>query len=184
MLRRETHRSRAVSSVLVASLAILTLGWLGTETVLHLLKQPALLASPAQMAAWLLNLPNNTLPIGLILAGIGIGLVGLALLVIALGSGRKPKRALSSERNALVVDDAVIASALARSASQLARVQTAQVFAQVQNGRAKVEVRPTSGISLDAQSIQHGLEQEVRSWQLAENLKLVVSINRQGAVGV
>lgn len=184
MIRRETHRSRAVSSILVAVIAILGLGWLGTEVVLHLLEQPTLLANPAQLMDWLIKLPERTLPVGLVLAGIGIAVVGLILLIVALGPGRKAKRVLSSDRNALVVDDSVVASALARSASQIARVQADQVFAQVHGGQAKIEVKPTSGVALDQQSIQSGLEYEVQSWQLVKNLKLSVSIASQGAVGV
>ncbi|WP_394941893.1 hypothetical protein [Psychromicrobium sp. YIM B11713] len=184
MIRRETHRSRAVISVVSAVLLVLVLLWLGTELVLHLLKHSPLLASPAQMADWLIRLPESTLPVGLVLAGIGILIVGVILLVAALGPGRKARRVLLSERSAVVVDDSVIASALARTASRIARVQPEQVLAQVRGSQAKVEVRPTSGIAVNQQSIQSGLESEVQSWDLAKNLRLSVSINTQGAVGV
>jgi hypothetical protein len=47
LVRRETHSSRAVPSIVVASLLMVVSLWLALESVLWLLKDQPLLASPA-----------------------------------------------------------------------------------------------------------------------------------------
>lgn len=182
--RRETHRSRATSSVIFAILLILLLLWQGTEIVLHLIKQPAFLLSPDQLASWVSQVPERTTPAGLVAAGAGIVIIGLIVLGIALGSGRKARRVLESDRGAVVVDDSVVADALVRSASTLARVQPEQVFARVSGRKATVDIRPTSGVPVDREAVQAGLKAEIETWRLAKNFSAVVTINPQGAVGV
>lgn len=184
ILRRETHRSRATSSVIFAIVLILVLAWQGTEIVLQLIGQPALLVSPDQLATWLAKLPERTTQAGLIAAGAGIVVIGLIVLGIALGSGRKARRVLSSDRGAIVVDDSVVADALARAASTLARVQPEQVFARVSGRKATVDIRPTSGVPVDRDAVQSGLSTEIESWHLAKRFTAAVTINPQGAVGV
>lgn len=184
IVRRETHRSRATSSVIFAIILIAVLAWQGTEIVLQLIKQPALLVSPDQFASWLSQLPEQTTQAGLVAAGAGIVIIGLIVLGIALGSGRKTRRALESDRGAIVVDDSVIADALARAASTLARVQPEQVFARVNGRKATVDIRPTSGVPVDREAVQAGLNTEIESWRLTKNFNATVTINPQGAVGV
>ncbi|MDN5669426.1 MAG: hypothetical protein L0G87_13630 [Renibacterium salmoninarum] len=184
IVRRETHRSRASSSVVLAIVLIALLLWQGTEIVLQLIRQPALLVSPDQLATWLSQVPERTTQVGLIAAGAGIVLVGLIVLGIALGSGRKARRVLESDRGAVVVDDSVVADALARSAGTLARVQPEQVFARVNGRKAIVDIRPTSGVPVDREAVQAGLQAEIAAWRLAKNFTATVTINPQGAVGV
>lgn len=46
LVRRETHSSRSGSAIVLAVLLILLFAWLGTEAVLAVLGQPALLVAP------------------------------------------------------------------------------------------------------------------------------------------
>ena len=68
--------------------------------------------APAQLRQWLLDLPANTIPAGMTAAGVGLGILGLLIIGIAVGKGRRSRRALASERTATVVDDDVIAAAV------------------------------------------------------------------------
>ncbi|WP_369745404.1 hypothetical protein [Paenarthrobacter sp. AMU7] len=115
MIRRETHSSRALPSILSACILMVVFLWLAVEAVLWILKDQALLASPAQMLQWLVDLPVTTLPVGMATAGAGLGILGLLLLGLAVGRGRKARRSLASRRAAVVVDDDVIAAALSNT---------------------------------------------------------------------
>lgn len=185
LVRRDLHRSRAVTSVILGILGILTLAWVGTEVVLHVASRPALLASPRTMADWLTGVPQNTPPWALTAAGIGLLLAGVILLVTALGGGHRPRRALESDggRNAVVVDDSVIASALANTARNAARVQVGQVMVRVGRRSATVDIRPTTGISVDRAAVQERLDQEVVSWRLSQPLRIVLRVKQEGAIG-
>ncbi|NYE96321.1 hypothetical protein FHU41_002571 [Psychromicrobium silvestre] len=184
MIRRENHRSRAGASVLTAVMLILVTLYLATEVVLHLLGQRALLASPAQLTEGLTRLPQQVAPTVLLASGLAAALLGLVLLGLGLGSGRRARRALFSERAAVVIDDSVITSALTRSAGRLAGLPTAQVLTQVHRGRVKVAVRPSSGTAIDDDLLRAGLAAELRSWGLRQELRLSVSIDSKGAVGI
>ncbi|WP_018134322.1 hypothetical protein [Acaricomes phytoseiuli] len=185
MVRRDIHRSRAATSVGIGIIAIASLAWVGTEIVLHLAGRPALLASPLQMADWLTGVPENTVPWGLILAGIGLLLIGLLLLIVAIGSGHRPRRALDSngDRNAIVVDDSVVAAALANVARNTARVQPDQVMVRVSKRTAAVDIRPTTGVPVDGDIVLERLNQEVATWRLPRELKVKVKVGQEGAVG-
>ena len=78
MIRRDTHSSRSVPSIVAASILLVTFLWLALESVLWLLKDQPLLASPAQLRKWLLELPANTIPAGMTAAGVGLGTSGAA----------------------------------------------------------------------------------------------------------
>ncbi|ABY22217.1 hypothetical membrane protein [Renibacterium salmoninarum ATCC 33209] len=183
IVRRETHRSRATSSVIFAIVLILVLLWQGTEIVFQLLNRNALLASPDVIASWVAELPNQTLPAGLIAAGAGLAIIGLLVLIIASGSGRKARRVFESDRAAVVVDDSVVAEALARTASTAASVQPQQVFASVHGRKATMDIRPTSGVPVNSEAVQTQLDAEIASWKLAKSFTAKVTINPQGAVG-
>src|SRR5690606_24057412 len=117
VVRRETHSPRTVAMFVAVILLILALAYIGLEIVLSLLAQPALLLGPAAAAGWLVGLPG-ALPPGIIIAGgIVLALVGLVLIVLAVTPGRLSKHSLEAGSRAVVVDNGVIASALAQHLS-------------------------------------------------------------------
>ncbi|MCD4851800.1 hypothetical protein LN996_13345 [Arthrobacter sp. AK01] len=183
MIRRDTHSSRSIPSVVAASLLLITFLWLALESVLWLLKDQPLLASPAQLRKWLLDLPANTIPAGMTAAGVGLGILGLLIIGIAVGKGRRPRRALASDRTATVVDDDVIAAAVSSKARLAAGLAPGQVTTTVGGRSVRVQVRPTSGVPLNLESIKTALDGELAAYALDRPVKHSVRVLNEGAVG-
>lgn len=183
IIRRETHSSRSGLSALTALLALAVCVWLGTESVLALLGQTALLASPGMIAALIAGAPGTVLPAAMVAGGAGLALVGAALLLAAVKGGRRGRRAMSSDRIALVVDDEAIAAAISRRVRLAANLAPEQVDTTVTRNRALVRVRPTSGIPLDPDSLTSAATDEVAALRLHKVLAPNVRVAAEGAVG-
>ncbi|WP_285248410.1 hypothetical protein [Pseudarthrobacter sp. efr-133-R2A-89] len=183
MLRRETHSSRTGLSVASAVLLLAGFLWLGTECVLALLGRGPLVASPDAMATAVRDLPQAVQPAVMTAAGAAAAVLGAALLVAAVKGGRRGRRAMHSERLALVVDDEAIAAAVSRQVRLAANLAPEQVSTTVGRRRAHVSVRPTSGQPLDREVLTEAAAREVASCRLARNLAADVTIAAEGAVG-
>ncbi|MEO3941217.1 hypothetical protein V3C41_09070 [Paenarthrobacter nicotinovorans] len=183
MIRRETHSSRAVPSVISACILLVVCLWLAVEAVLWILKDQPLLASPAQMFQWLIDLPSTTLPVGMAAAGAGLGILGLVLLGAGLGRGRKARRALESQRAAVVVDDDVIAAAVSSTTRLAAGLAPGQVTTTVGGRSVRVQARPTSGVPLDLGAVATVVDDELAAFALDRRVTSSVRVMNQGAVG-
>jgi hypothetical protein len=183
MIRRDTHSSRSVPAIVAASLLLVTFLWLALESVLWLLKDQPLLASPAQLRQWLVGLPATTLPAGMTAAGVGLGIVGLLVIGLAVGKGRRSRRALASGRTATVVDDDVIAAAVSSRTRLAAGLAPGQVTTTVGGRSVRVQVRPTSGVPLDLESIKTALDGELAACALDRPVTSSVRVLNEGAVG-
>lgn len=183
IIRRETHSSRAGLSALTAVLVLAACLWLGTESILSLLGQPALLASPGKTASLIARAPEAVLPAGMVAGGAAVALVGAALLLAAVTGGRRGRRGMASERIALVVDDKAIAAAISRGVRLAANLAPEQVGTTVTRNRALVSVRPTSGITLDPDVLTTAATDEVAALRLRKALAPRVRIATEGAVG-
>lgn len=183
MIRRETHSSRSVPSIVAASVLVTVFLWLALESVLWLLKDQPLLASPPQLLRWLTGLPANTLPAGLAAAGVGLGILGLLLLGLALGRGRRPRLALASTRTATVVDDDVIAAAVSSTSRLAAGLASGQVTTTVGGRSVRVLVQPTSGVPLDLESLKTAVDGELAAFALNRRVSSAFRVMNEGAVG-
>ncbi|MBP2268512.1 hypothetical protein J3A64_003976 [Pseudarthrobacter sp. PvP004] len=183
LVRRETHSSRAVPSIVAASILLVACLWLTLEFILWLLKDQPLLASPAQLFRWLMELPRTTIPLGMTGAGAGLVLVGLVLLGLALGKGRKRRRAFGSDRAAVVVDDEVLAAALSGKVRLAAGLSPGQATTTVSARSVLIRVRPTSGHPLVGEDIRAVADSELASYGLGRKVKTNVQILHEGAVG-
>jgi hypothetical protein len=183
LVRRETHSSRAAASVVSAAVLAAMFLWLALEAVLALLGEDALLARPGHVGRWLGGIPAATVPTGLVAAGTGVALLGLLLLCTALRGGRRPRRALDSGRNAVVVDDVVIAAAISARARLTAGLAPGQVTTTVGRRTATVLVRPTSGVPADRATISAAVEGELTGYALGRRLAPRVTVSREGVLG-
>ncbi|XAZ32744.1 hypothetical protein AAHB34_08835 [Paenarthrobacter ureafaciens] len=183
LIRRETHSSRAVPSIVVASLLMVASLWLALESVLWLLKDQPLLASPAEMFRWVIELPANTTPTGLVASGAGLGILALVLFGLAFGRGRRQRRTLVSQRAAVVVDHEVIAAAVSRKVRRAAGLAPGQVTTTVGGRSVRVQVRPTSGEPLVPADIQSTVDGELAAYALDRPVRSSVNILNEGAVG-
>ncbi|MGR0161949.1 hypothetical protein [Paenarthrobacter nitroguajacolicus] len=183
LVRRETHSSRAVPSTLVTTVLLLAFLWLALESVLWLLNDQPLLASPAQMLRWLQELPGNTIPGGMTAAGVGVAMLGLWVLGLALGRGRRHRRALESDRAAVVVDDDVIAAAVSGRVRLAVGLAPGQATTTVGGRSVRVQVRPTSGQPLAVESVREVVDGELATYGLDRRMTSGVQVLKEGAVG-
>ncbi|MFM9430791.1 DUF6286 domain-containing protein [Pseudarthrobacter sp. So.54] len=182
--RRETNRSRALASIITAVALILVLLWLGTEAVLALTGNPALLVSPDQVGQWLAGLATATLPAGLIAAGIGLVLAGLFYLVLALRAGHRSRHVLASDRAAVVVDDEVIAAAVSRQARTASGLAPEQVSTTIGKRTVEVLIHPSSGNTADVAAADAAVRDEIDRYGLSAPPRIKVRTSTKGALGV
>lgn len=180
--RREMHSPKSVLAITLAVLVILTCIWLGVELVLSLLGQPALLVAPTDMLASPAVL-ETVLP-G-ILAGIGIAvaLVGVLLILAALTAGRRARHILDTERAVTVVDNDVIASALARHAARAGNTDPDNARVTVSHRTAEVHLTPPSGSRIDRDLVAVAIDEQLAAYGLRPAVKSKILLSSTGKVG-
>ncbi|WP_226531989.1 DUF6286 domain-containing protein [Microbacterium paraoxydans] len=146
VLRRETHAPRTVPAAVVAvvgvvsALAFLTGGawWLVDAAFRDRVAREldALAAGATAQAAPLAS-------------GAVLVLLAFVLLALAVLPGRRRRRARTTERTALLVDDGVIADSVAEAVARRAGVDRARVAVTVGRRDVTVRITPTSGVPVD-----------------------------------
>lgn len=177
VIRRETHSPRTVAMFVAVVLLILALAYIGLEIVLSLAAQPALLLGPAAAAGWLVGLPTQ--PAGLVIAGsIVLAVIGLIFIWLAVTPGRLSKHALEAGDRAVVVDNGVIASALAQHIADETGIPRDDITVGVGHRSVDVTMRPGAGIPLDQATVQSVAEQELQTYRLTRSIRTRVRIER------
>jgi hypothetical protein len=183
ILRRETRSSRAVAAGVAAVLVIAACVYGLLESALRALGQPPWLIDPQAAAARLVNLPEGISPLLLGASGAVLVMLGLIFLLNAVLPGRRARHLLDDPRVAVVVDDEVIAAALARSARAAANVTQEQVMVVVSQRLVVVNVRPTSGVPVHEQRVQSAVEDELRAMAPSPMPAIRVNVAVSGVIG-
>lgn len=184
ILRRETHSPRSGAAVIAACLVAAAALYFMLESMLAALGQPTWLASPEMILQWIADLPGDTPRALLGAAGMLLALFGLIFLCHGILPGRRARHVISHPRVAIVVDDEVIASALAKTARVAAGVTREQVMVVVSARQVQVNVRPTSGIPLSESQIQGAVEARVADMGLNPVPSVSVKLADSGVIGV
>lgn len=182
-VRRETSSSRAYVAGLVALAVTVVCAYGLLESTLQALGLPAWLVDPESAARAVAGLPAGVNRGLLGLSGAVLAMAGLFLVVVAVRPGRRGRRALPGDRIAVVVDDEVLASALARRARAAAVVRPEQVNVVMSDHEAIVNVRPTSGIPVRAEDVLAAAEDELARLRPAPYPQLRVRVEGTGVVG-
>ncbi|KTR74826.1 DUF6286 domain-containing protein [Microbacterium oxydans] len=178
VIRRETHSPRTVAMFVAVVLLILALAYIGLEIVLSLAAQPALLVGPAAAAGWLIGLPTAQ-PAGLVIAGsVVLALIGLVFIVLAVTPGRLSRHVLDAGGRAVVVDNGVIASALAQHLAEETGLARDSITVGVGHRTVDVTVRPGIGVPLDKADVQAAAEAELQTYRLTDKVRTRVRIER------
>ena len=98
-------------------------------------------------------------------------------------AGRRARHSLVGERSAVVVDNAVIASALARHAARAGAVDPDSTRVTVGHRRATVEITPTSGFAVDTAAVEAAVTTQLESFGLRPLLAPRVIVHTHGKVG-
>lgn len=178
VVRRETHSPRTVAMFVAVILLILALAYIGLEIVLSLLAQPALLLGPAAAAGWLVGLPTAQ-PAGLVIAGsVVLAIIGLIFIWLAVTPGRLSRHTIDAGDRAVVIDNGVIASALAQHLAEETGLARDDVTVGVGHRSVDVTVRPGVGIPVDKAAVQSAAEAEIETYRLTRSVRTRVRIER------
>ncbi|WP_306912637.1 hypothetical protein [Arthrobacter sp. B3I9] len=183
ILARETHPSRAMAAIIAAVLVIVLCGYALLETAVRATGQPAWLVDPETAAEQVVALPSGVPPLLLGALGAVLVMVGLFFFLNGVLPGRRARHLLKDRRAAVVVDDEVIASALARRARLAANVTQEQVMVTVSKNHVVVNVRPTSGIPLQAETVLAAVQEELGEMAPVPTLDVRINLATAGVIG-
>jgi hypothetical protein len=109
--------------------------------------------------------------------------IGLVLIIAAIAPGRRARHLLQSERTVVVVDNEVIASALARHSSVAGSVDPDNASVSVSHRHAAVHLTPTSGIPVDRDAVTGEVARQLESYRLTPPVRARVRISENGRIG-
>ncbi|MBQ1443422.1 MAG: DUF1206 domain-containing protein [Renibacterium sp.] len=184
VVRRELSSSRAILSGIAAFIVTVLAIYALLETGLRIANQPAWLIDPQTALDRLAQLPQGLNPLLLGVIGAVLLLLGLIFFCNGVFKSRRARHTLADPRIAVVVDDEVIASALARRARLAAGVTQEQVVVVVSKRAVVVNLRPTSGVPLDHDAIKTAIEQELQAMAPNPLPQVRVNIAVAGVIGV
>jgi hypothetical protein len=165
--------------VIAAVLSIVALAYLGIEIVLSLLLQPALLVSPVSAGDWLTGIPEQQPVWAIIAAASALAVIGIVFCVIALTPGRLPKHQMVTEGSAVLVDNAVIAAALAQYISDHTGIVRDRISVGVSHRVVDVTVSPDAGLPVVDTQIRELVASELEHYQLTRGVKTRVRTPQQ-----
>ena len=168
-----------IAAVLVIALCVYAL----LETAVRAVGQPPWLVDPQTAAEQVVALPNGVPPLLLGVVGAVLVMAGLFFFLNAVLPGRRARHVLLDRRAAVVVDDEVIASALARRARLAANVSQEQVMVTVSRQQVEVNVRPTSGVPLSPDAVLAAVQDELREMGLTPAPEARINVASTGVVG-
>lgn len=183
ILRRETHSSRAGAAVIAAVLVIILCVYALLEAGVRAVGQPPWLVDPTTAAERIIALPEGISPLLLGASGAVVAMVGLFFLLHAVLPGRRARHLLRDPRTAVVVDDEVLASALARRARMAANVTQEQVMVVVSRQTVAVNVRPTSGSRVSHDAVLAAVQAELEEMSPVPMPTVRVNLASSGVIG-
>lgn len=169
VIRRETHSPRTAAMIVAAVLVSLALVYAGTEIVLSLLDRPALLISPAQGVRLLATLPDAGPTWAIV--GVVLAIIGLVFIVLGIAPGRLPKHQMRWEGRAVLVDNGVIAAALAQHLSDQTGIARDDITVGVSHRTIDVTITPALGESVDGARLRELLDTEIDRYELLPTVK-------------
>lgn len=178
---RETRSGRAAVSIAVAAVLLVVTLWLALELVLSATQNAPVLINPAELAQRLASLATEVIPGVLVAAGVAAALLGIFLLAMAVLPGAKARHVIANSRSAVVIDNAVLAAALSRTARTAAHLAPEQVVTSVSRKRIDVSVHPSSGRAVDTEHMRETVARELKAYGLRK--PLAVGVTSSTAVG-
>lgn len=177
VVRRETHSPRTVASVVILAVIVLTAIYLGVEIILHLLGLRPLLVAPGSALAWPLGLPGH--PKGMVVTGgVLAAVAGVVLVGLALSPGRRAKHELGASSYPVIVDNGVIASAIAERVRRELDLSRGSVIVGIGHRSADITVRPEPGQTVEPSQVRAAAESELSVYQLTPRVNVRARILR------
>ena len=180
---RELTSGRSPAAIVLAVLIIVVCGYALFEASLKALGQEPLIATPETWWRWISTLPGDANDYALVAVGAALILVGITFFIHGVRTGHRARHSIECEEAVLVVDDQVLAAALARRTRLDAAVGEGQVLVIINGDHIEVQIRPTSGTPLSADTVLAGLEDELRINRVAPLPQVRVRISAGGVIG-
>ena len=178
VVRRETHSPRTVAMLVVVVLLLLVLAYAAVEIILDLAGAQPLLVSPGEALNAVVAAPTALMPAAFIGGGVVLAIVGLIVLVLALKPGRLSRHEMSWGERAVVVDNGVVASALAQHLSNESGIAREDIVVGVAHRSVDVTVRPPVGIPVDEAQLRRIVDEEVTSYKLSPAVRTHLRVQR------
>jgi hypothetical protein len=183
ILQRETQSSRAGVAVIAGVLVIILCAYALLEAAVRAIGQPPWLIDPETAAQRIVALPEGIPPLLLGVTGGVVFMAGLFFFLSAVLPGRKARHILQDPRAGVLVDDEIIAAALARRARLAANVTPEQVMVVVSRYQAVVNVRPTSGVPVRHDDVLAAVQDELTHMAPSPMPEVRVNLATSGVVG-
>lgn len=182
VLHRETHVSRSVAASVAMVLLLLLAAVVVAAAVFVLLDQ-----SPWGLDARTVVDAAERAPRGLqgpIVVGAGavVALVGLTFLLQGLLPRRRPRHTMRSDRLAVVLDDEVLASAVARAARSATRLGPDAAVGTVGRRSVEVVLRPAAGVEVPSVAATEAVDRELAAVDPVPSVQPRVRVQPTGRV--
>ncbi len=178
VVRRETHSPRTVAMLIVVVLLLLALAYAAVEIILHLVGAQPLLVGPGEALNALVAAPTALMPVAFIVAGVVLAILGLLVLILALKPGRLSRHEMEWGDRAVVVDNGVVASALAQHLSNESGIARDDIVVGVAHRSVDVTVRPPVGIPVDEAQLRRIVDEEVAAYKLTPAVRTHLRVER------
>ncbi len=178
VVRRETHSPRTAAMLVVVVLLILALAYAAVEIILDLSGAQPLLVAPGAALNAVVAAPTALMPVAFIVGGVVLAIIGLIVLVLALKPGRLARHEMSWGERAVVVDNGVVASALAQHLSNQSGIAREDIVVGVAHRAVDVTVRPPVGIPVDEAQLRRIVDEEVTSYKLSPAVRTHLRVHR------
>lgn len=170
--RREMHSPRTVAAVIVAILVIAVAAYLALEVILHLAGQRPLLVSPGELAQRAVELPQAGSVAAVVAVAALAAVIGIVLVVLAVAPGRRARHAIQVSAGTVVVDNEVIASALAERVRRELNLPRGAVVVGVGHRTADVTITPEAGQRIEAAEVKALVADELSGYDADRSLKI------------
>lgn len=178
VVRRETHSPRTVAMLVVVVLLLLALAYAAVEIILDLTGAQPLLVSPGEALNAVVAAPTALMPVAFIVGGVVLAILGLVVLVLALKPGRLSRHEMEWGERAVVVDNGVVASALAQHLSNESGIARDDIVVGVAHRAVDVTVRPPVGIPVDEAQLRRIVDEEVAAYKLTPAVRTHLRVER------
>ncbi len=179
--RRSVHRSRSTAVAVALVVLALVAAWIGTESVLRAIGQPALLADPQTVVDTALRPDAAFVTIVEVVAGVLV-VLGVVLVVLALKPGRQHRSVVEHERGAVVIDTRIVASTAANAAGAAAGVPEGNASATARGRRTDVRIVPVTGVPVDEQAVQSAVRERLSALDERFGRSIRVRVEEKGTL--
>lgn len=182
VLRRETTASRSGTVVVAMLLVVLLAAVVVVAASAVLLGQRVLGVDPRAVVDAAAQAPGGLDTTVVVTVGAVVAVLGLTLLLQGLLPKRLPRHTMPSERLAVVVDDEVLASAVARAARSATRLGPDAAVGTVGRRTADVVLRPAAGVDVPVLDATDAVQRELDAVAAQPSVTAHVRVQSTGRV--